>query len=100
MKDNRSYYDDFASWYERERHHGYHAMLDELQVGIARPLCLGGDVLEVGCGTGLILKEIEPFARSAVGLDISPGMLRHADSPAAGREDKSLVLTDHELLSW
>ena len=78
MKDNRSYYDDFASWYERERHHGYHAMLDELQVGIARPLCLGGDVLEVGCGTGLILKEIEPFARSAVGLDISPGMLRHA----------------------
>ncbi len=78
MKDNRSYYDDFAGWYERERHHGYHAMLDKLQVGVARPLSLGKDVLEIGCGTGMILKEIAPFARKAVGLDISPGMLAQA----------------------
>lgn len=78
MKDNRTYYDDFAGWYERERHHGYHALLDRLQVGVARPLSLGRDVLEVGCGTGLILKEIEPFARSAVGIDISRGMLEKA----------------------
>ncbi|MCA9542962.1 MAG: methyltransferase domain-containing protein [Myxococcales bacterium] len=78
MKDNRSYYDDFAGWYERERHHGYHAMLDRLQVGIARPLSVGKDVLELGCGTGLILKEIDPFARKAVGLDISRGMLEQA----------------------
>ncbi len=78
VKDNRSYYDDFAGWYERERHHGYHAMLDRLQVGIARPLAAGKDVLELGCGTGLILKEIEPYARRAVGLDISRGMLGQA----------------------
>lgn len=78
MKENRDYYDDFAGWYERERHHGYHAMLDRLQVGVARPLCLNRDVLEIGCGTGLILKEIEPFARKAVGLDISRGMLAQA----------------------
>lgn len=78
MKANRDYYDDFAGWYERERHHGYHAMIDRLQVGVARPLCLNRDVLEVGCGTGLILKEIEPFARKAVGLDLSRGMLGQA----------------------
>ncbi len=78
MKDNRSYYDDFSSWYERERHHGYHAMLDRLQVGIMRPLSIGRDVLEIGCGTGLILKEVAPFSRRAVGVDISPGMLGHA----------------------
>ena len=78
MKDNKSYYDDFASWYERERHHGYHAMLDRLQVGIVRPMAINRDVLEVGCGTGLILKEVAPFARTAVGVDISPGMLGHA----------------------
>ena len=78
MKDNASYYDDFASWYERERHHGYHAMLDRLQVGVVRPLALGRDVLEIGCGTGLILKEVAPFARQAIGLDISRGMLGHA----------------------
>lgn len=78
MKDNRSYYDDFSGWYERERHHGYHALLDDLQAEIARPLCADRDVLEVGCGTGLLLKAIAPVARSAVGLDLSRGMLNHA----------------------
>ncbi len=80
MKDNASYYDDFSGWYENERHHGYHAMLDRLQVGVARPLCADRDVLEVGCGTGMILKEIAPVARRAVGLDISRGMLEKARS--------------------
>jgi ubiquinone/menaquinone biosynthesis C-methylase UbiE len=80
MKDNRSYYDDFAGWYERERHHGYHALLDHLQVGIARPLAAGRDVLEVGCGTGMILKDIAPVAKTAVGIDISRGMLAQARS--------------------
>lgn len=80
MKDNRTYYDDFAGWYERERHHGYHALLDRLQVGIARPLSHGNDVLEVGCGTGMILKEIAPVARKAVGIDISRGMLQQAEA--------------------
>lgn len=80
MKDNRTYYDDFAGWYERERHHGYHAMLDRLQVGIARPLSHGNDVLEIGCGTGMILKEIAPVARRAVGIDISRGMLEQAEA--------------------
>jgi ubiquinone/menaquinone biosynthesis C-methylase UbiE len=77
-KDNRTYYDEFSDWYERERHFGYHALLDQLQIGVARPLCEGRDVLEVGCGTGLILKEIAPVARSAVGIDISRGMLEKA----------------------
>ncbi len=77
-KDNRTYYDDFAAWYEKERHHGYHAMLDRLQVEIAAPLSRDRDVLEIGCGTGMILKEIAPLARRAVGIDISPGMLEKA----------------------
>lgn len=78
MKDNRSYYDDFASWYERERHHGYHALIDDLQVGVVAPLARGRDCLEIGCGTGLILRRIAPEARTAIGLDISTGMLRKA----------------------
>lgn len=78
MKDNASYYDDFSDWYENERHHGYHAMLDRLQIGVAKPLCADRDALEIGCGTGLILKEIAPIARRAVGLDISRGMLEKA----------------------
>ena len=51
MKDNQSYYDDFADWYERERI-CYHALLDRLQIEVMP--CAGQDVLELGCGTGLI----------------------------------------------
>lgn len=78
MKDNRSYYDDFAGWYENERHHGYHVFLDEMQLEIARPLAVGRDVLEVGCGTGLILRGLAEEARKTVGVDISGGMLSQA----------------------
>lgn len=78
MKDNRSYYDDFAGWYERERHHGYHALLDDLQIDLATPLSAGRDILEIGCGTGLLLKELDPIASHAVGIDISRGMLQQA----------------------
>ncbi|MEE2789019.1 MAG: class I SAM-dependent methyltransferase [Myxococcota bacterium] len=78
MKDNRTYYDDFADWYENERHHGYHALIDRLQFGLLEPHCPGADVLEVGCGTGLILQRVAPIARRAVGLDISPRMLERA----------------------
>ncbi|MFN3200525.1 MAG: class I SAM-dependent methyltransferase [Bradymonadia bacterium] len=78
MKDNRSYYNDFADWYERGRDRGYHALLDHLQSDLTIPLARDRDVLEVGCGTGLILKSVAPVARSAVGLDLSPGMLEQA----------------------
>jgi ubiquinone/menaquinone biosynthesis C-methylase UbiE len=76
--DNKSYYDDFAGWYEKERHHGYHAMLDRLEAGIVEPLARGREVLEVGCGTGLILKRLAGVARRLTGLDLSRGMLAEA----------------------
>ncbi len=78
MKDNRTYYDDFAAWYEKERHGGYHAMIDELQTDLVKTYCAGKDILELGCGTGMILREIHPIAQTAKGIDISPGMLEQA----------------------
>jgi ubiquinone/menaquinone biosynthesis C-methylase UbiE len=76
--DNRTYYDDFAGWYERERHEPYHRMLDELEVGIVERYGAGRDVLEVGCGTGLVLEKVAQFARTASGIDLSAGMLAKA----------------------
>jgi len=76
--ETQKYYDDFSNWYERERHHGYHAMLDDLQLEIVHPLAAGRDVLEVGCGTGLLMQGLASSARSIVGADLSPGMLRPA----------------------
>ncbi|MGE3460157.1 MAG: class I SAM-dependent methyltransferase [Kofleriaceae bacterium] len=76
--DNRAYYDDFAGWYERERHLPYHRMLDDLEVELVERYGTNKDVLEVGCGTGLILHRAVRFARSATGIDLSGGMLAKA----------------------
>lgn len=76
--DNRSYYDDFAGWYERERGKGYHRMLDDLEVNLVERYGTDKDVLEVGCGTGLILGRVARFARTATGIDLSAGMLAKA----------------------
>lgn len=76
--DNRAYYDDFAGWYERERHLPYHRMLDDLEVEIVERYARGKEVLEVGCGTGLILQRVSAFASSARGIDLSAGMLAKA----------------------
>lgn len=76
--DNRTYYDEFSGWYERERQQPYHRMLDDLEVSLVERYGTGGDVLEVGCGTGLILDRVTSFARSAVGIDLSGGMLAKA----------------------
>jgi SAM-dependent methyltransferase len=74
----QSYYDRFSETYERERHHGYHRLIDELELELVRRYGAARDVLEAGCGTGLLLRETAGFARSAIGLDLSRGMLSSA----------------------
>jgi ubiquinone/menaquinone biosynthesis C-methylase UbiE len=76
--DNRAYYDDFAGWYEKERHLPYHRMLDDLEVELVERYARGKALLEVGCGTGLILHRTARFARQAFGIDLSGGMLMKA----------------------
>ncbi|HEY0988753.1 MAG TPA: methyltransferase domain-containing protein [Kofleriaceae bacterium] len=76
--DNRAYYDGFAGWYERERHLPYHRMLDDLEVELVERYAAGKVALEVGCGTGLILERTARFARRAMGIDLSAGMLARA----------------------
>ena len=75
---NRAYYDDFSDGYERERGAGYHRMLDDLEMQVVEPLASGKRVLEVGCGTGLILGRLAKHAQLARGIDVSPGMLQSA----------------------
>ncbi|MFW5967233.1 MAG: class I SAM-dependent methyltransferase [Persicimonas sp.] len=77
-KNNRDYYDEFADWYERERDRGYHAMIDELEADLLADYVDDKRVLEVGCGTGLILDRVAARAEHAVGIDISKGMLDRA----------------------
>lgn len=78
QKQSQAYYDDFSTGYERPRGEGYHRMIDDLEMDVMLPLCGGKRVLEVGCGTGLILSRIATHASEAVGMDLSKGMLRSA----------------------
>lgn len=75
---NQAYYDEFSERYDHGRDHGYHALIDELEVKVLDQFVRDRDVLECGCGTGLILNRIKPLARRAAGVDLSPGMLEHA----------------------
>src|SRR5262245_1745920 len=75
MKAARDYYDLFSETYEQGRDHGYHALIDDLEVDIARPYAVGARILEAGCGTGRILSRLAPLAAHAVGADLSAGML-------------------------
>jgi ubiquinone/menaquinone biosynthesis C-methylase UbiE len=78
----RAYYDDFSRRYEAARRpndpHGYHALLDDLEVDLTSRYGTRKDVLEAGCGTGLILERLASFAARAEGFDLSPGMLEKA----------------------
>lgn len=80
--ETRAYYDEFAQGYETARRPndstGYHAMLDDLEVELVERYGRGKSVLEVGCGTGLVLERIAQFASEAKGVDLSPGMLEKA----------------------
>jgi ubiquinone/menaquinone biosynthesis C-methylase UbiE len=79
---NRAYYDAFSQGYETHRGEndpgGYHDLIDELESDFVARWGRGKDVLEVGCGTGLVLQRIARFASSARGVDLSPGMLERA----------------------
>ncbi|HEX8116814.1 MAG TPA: methyltransferase domain-containing protein, partial [Pyrinomonadaceae bacterium] len=49
------------------------------------------DVLEVGCGTGLLLTRLAPSCRSYLGLDFSPTVVARLGSYVSGREDLAHV---------
>lgn len=82
LQATRAYYDEFAERYEDRRDgrdsSGYHDLVDDLEIDFLRRFGEGRDVLEVGCGTGLLLRRIADFARTARGVDLSPGMLEKA----------------------
>ncbi len=82
QESNRAYYDAFSHQYEQHRgdndRGGYHELLDEMEADFVERFAGNRDVLEVGCGTGLVLQRIAAFARRATGIDLSPGMLELA----------------------
>ncbi|GIE88865.1 class I SAM-dependent methyltransferase [Actinoplanes regularis] len=86
----RAVYDEIADWYEHE-FRGAAAPGDPLGVRRLLDTLLGpgnGRCLEIGCGTGAYAKQIGDLGWTALGVDLSAGMLRHAGGRlAAARAD-------------
>ena len=49
-----------------------------------------GDVLDVGCGDGLLVERLAPVSRSIVGIDSDPGAVRRARDRLCGRANVSI----------
>ncbi|KWX57406.1 bifunctional 2-polyprenyl-6-hydroxyphenol methylase/3-demethylubiquinol 3-O-methyltransferase UbiG [Mycobacterium sp. NAZ190054] len=63
----------------------YHPWL----IGIAGAHC--GDVLDVGCGDGLLAQRLLPVSRSVTAIDPDPDVVRQAQSRLTGRADVSPI---------
>lgn len=104
LDETRAYYDEFSKQYEAQRRpnrkDGYHALLDDLEVELCERYARGLDVLECGCGTGLILERLATFARRAVGIDLSPGMLDLARSRGLDVTEGSVTALPFEDASF
>jgi ubiquinone/menaquinone biosynthesis C-methylase UbiE len=77
-KRTRRYYDRFSRHYEERRDGGYHGLIDDLQAEIVKAYQAGPKLLEVGCGTGLIMNRLRNGEADLVGIDLSSGMVEKA----------------------
>lgn len=77
-KNITTYYDKYGTWYDKERKgsDGYYSFINEIETDIIRKYGTGKRTLEIGCGTGIILEQVNEFAKQAQGIDISEGMLK------------------------
>ena len=102
--ETRAYYDEFSKSYEKHRRPndpgGYHALVDDLEIELCERYGSGKDVLECGCGTGLILERVARFARRAAGIDLSPGMLELARGRGLEVREGSVTELPHEDASF
>nr|WP_282570282.1 methyltransferase domain-containing protein [Methanoculleus sp. 7T] len=78
VKKVQQHYDEVADIYDDryDGHRGrcYHGHISD---HVMNALPKGGLLLDIGCGTGLFVERYVEEGGRAVGLDISPGMVRH-----------------------
>lgn len=77
-KKTEAYYNKYGSWYDMERVKGYYEFINESEIRLVKKYAANKDVLEIGCGTGIILQAVSGFSRRAQGIDLSEGMLKQA----------------------
>ncbi|MBU0976178.1 MAG: class I SAM-dependent methyltransferase [Patescibacteria group bacterium] len=74
----KKYYDKYGSEYDEERIEGYYSFINKIETETVKRYGEDKKTLEIGCGTGIILNEVNKFAKDAWGVDLSNGMLEAA----------------------
>jgi ubiquinone/menaquinone biosynthesis C-methylase UbiE len=88
----RSLWDKLAPGYDRRNLRVYQNAYDRSIQKARAVLSPDQEVLEIGCGTGIISLGIAPFAKSVVATDISPEMIA-----VAKRKAESLAIANAEF---
>lgn len=76
IRQNKQYYDEHSSIYEKERFNRYHLLVDDLETRFISKYVSRKRVLEAGSGTGLIQYRLKRFTDYIVGIDLSYNMLK------------------------
>ncbi|MFH0968529.1 MAG: class I SAM-dependent methyltransferase [Methanobacteriota archaeon] len=76
----QSHYDDIADVYDqrydhRDRGRQYY---DHIAEAVINQIGTGGELLDIGCGTGLFIRRFLRYGGKVTGIDISSGMIRRA----------------------
>jgi ubiquinone/menaquinone biosynthesis C-methylase UbiE len=75
----KKYYDDYGTWYDKERDNTYYySLINDIETGVVREYATDKKTLEIGCGTGIILSQVNKFTKESWGIDLSSGMLEAA----------------------
>lgn len=74
------HYDEIADVYDQRYDHRDRGKMyyDHISKAVLDHIRTDGTLLDIGCGTGLFLQRYLKYGKKAVGLDISPGMVRKA----------------------
>lgn len=72
------YYDELSSSYDKSHTRGYFESINRFELSLLEKAVYNKRVLEVGCGTGILLERVAKKASAAIGIDLSSEMLKKA----------------------
>ena len=102
IDDVRRFFDAFARFNDEQ--HGNADALLNYRVSLLKKyagLKYSDEVLDIGCGNGHHLFALDGYMRSAIGVDLAPGMVQAADQskPAHAESTYTFLVDDAQTLS-